>query len=67
MSGSIRGIIMKKKITEWLIKSKKGIKAFMLPVLILYFIRTLFIPTFIDVFILFILFLLYIGSILEWY
>lgn len=55
------------QIAELLKKMKKGIKSFMLPVLILYFIRTLFIPTVIDVLILFILFLLYVGAILEWY
>lgn len=58
---------MMKQIVAWLKKMKEGIKTFMLPVIILYFIRTLFLPTFIDVFILFILFLIYVGSLMEWY
>lgn len=58
---------MMKKLVAWLKKMKEGIKTFMLPVIILYFIRTLFLPTFIDVFILFILFLIYVGSLMEWY
>ncbi|MBE3595888.1 MAG: hypothetical protein IMW86_02470 [Hydrogenibacillus sp.] len=58
---------MLKSILEWFNAAKKQIKTFMLPVIILYFIRTMFIPTFIDVLVLFILFLLYVGSLLEWY
>ncbi|PTQ57754.1 MAG: hypothetical protein BSOLF_0949 [Candidatus Carbobacillus altaicus] len=58
---------MWKKIQDWLIQSRKNIKTIMLPIIILYFIRTMFIPTFIDVFVLFILFLIYVGALLEWY
>lgn len=58
---------MWKKIQDWLIQSRKNIKTIMLPIIILYFIRTMFIPTFIDVFVLFIFFLIYIGALLDWY
>ncbi|MBE3593905.1 MAG: hypothetical protein IMX04_02520 [Candidatus Carbobacillus altaicus] len=58
---------MWKKIQDWLIQSRKNIKTIMLPIIILYFIRTMFIPTFIDVFVLFILFLIYVGALLDWY
>lgn len=58
---------MWKKIQDWLIQSRKNIKTIMLPIIVLYFIRTMFIPTFIDVFVLFIFFLIYIGALLDWY
>ncbi|MDY0323234.1 MAG: hypothetical protein RBR24_04355 [Candidatus Carbobacillus sp.] len=58
---------MWKKIQDWLIYSRKNIKTIMLPIIVLYFIRTMFIPTFIDVFVLFIFFLIYIGALLDWY
>ncbi|CAM3509931.1 hypothetical protein AB1399_04165 [Hydrogenibacillus schlegelii] len=58
---------MLKTILNWFKDAKKHVKTFMLPVIILYFIRTMFIPTFIDVLVLFILFLIYVGALLEWY
>lgn len=58
---------MRWNIQEWIQRAKLYMREWMFPIMIIFFIRTIFFPTFIDVLILFILFLLYVGSIYNWY
>lgn len=52
---------------EMINRAKMYVREWMFPILIILFIRTILFPTFIDVLILFILFLLYMGSLFDWY
>jgi len=43
------------------------VKSVMFPLICLQFVRTLLLPTGLDVFLLFLLFLAYLGFLLNWY
>lgn len=58
---------MRWNFQDFLHRIKMYVREWMFPILVIFFIRTIFFPTFIDVLILFILFLLYMGSIFDWY
>jgi len=58
-------------VLEWmrgvLGRAKEFSRAVLLPVILVYFLRTLISPTTFDVFVLLVLFLLYVGALLDWY
>ncbi|MBE3550451.1 MAG: hypothetical protein IMX03_04445 [Brockia lithotrophica] len=59
------------EVLEWmrsvLGRAKEFFRAVLLPVILVYFLRTLISPTTFDVFVLLVLFLLYVGALLDWY
>lgn len=58
---------MRRYIQDWMVRAKRSIRHIMFPFIVIYFVRTLLVPTFFDVLVLFILFLVYLGAILDWY
>lgn len=52
---------------QWWYKVRLTIKGIMFPLICLQFVRTLIIPNPLDVFILFVLFLAYLGFLFSWY
>ncbi|WP_192894562.1 hypothetical protein [Paenibacillus contaminans] len=52
---------------KWWWKVRFTLKACLLPIIVFQFIRTLLLPNPFDVLILFLLFLLYIGMLFDWF
>ncbi|HEX7056248.1 MAG TPA: hypothetical protein VF260_03485 [Bacilli bacterium] len=51
----------------WWLKIRPTLRTLLFPIICLQFIRTLIIPNPLDVFILFVLFLFYLGFLFSWY
>lgn len=51
----------------WWLKYRLLVKSIMFPLICLQFVRTLIFPNPFDVFLLFVLFLAYLGFLLHWY
>jgi hypothetical protein len=54
-------------LEKWFLKTKLIVRQILFPLIIIQFVRTLFFPTIFDIIFLFIMFLLYIGFLLEYY
>lgn len=52
---------------QWWYRIRLTVKSVLFPLICLQFVRTLIIPNPLDVFILFVLFLAYLGFLLNWY
>ena len=52
---------------QWWWKIRLTLKSVLFPLICLQFVRTLLLPTGLDVFILFLLFLAYLGLLLNWF